>query len=253
MKVTSESHPPAAALIIIAFATFLALVVFTAPLTTLEAMTRELNLSSAGQAWVMGGMPLGCGLRPADRRRPRRYTRPANDVHRRIVAHGSVVGCRSACHQRPVFDPHAHRTGPWKCRYHGLWPRVARTDLPGRSSPARSGNLGGGTWRRCGRRSDHRIAPARGFGLGRDTLADSGDLGPARPRGPGTPSGKPTQRSEGRSGRKRRPDVRARVPSFGIDRGAGRVRDDGRNPFGFRSSTHRDFRGDRKNGSEIRS
>ncbi len=64
MTVTSESHPPAGALIIIAFATFLALVVFTAPLTTLEAMTRELNLSSAGQAWVMGGMPLGaaCGL-----------------------------------------------------------------------------------------------------------------------------------------------------------------------------------------------
>lgn len=59
MTVTSESHPPAGGLIIIAFATFLALVVFTAPLTTLEAMTRELNLSSAGQAWVMGGMPLG--------------------------------------------------------------------------------------------------------------------------------------------------------------------------------------------------
>ncbi|NKX63662.1 hypothetical protein HEP89_06105 [Labrenzia sp. 5N] len=49
MTVTSESHPPAGALIIIAFATFLALVVFTAPLTTLEAMTRELNLSSASR------------------------------------------------------------------------------------------------------------------------------------------------------------------------------------------------------------
>jgi len=46
MTVTSESHPPAGALIIIAFATFLALVVFTAPLTTL---TRELHLSSASR------------------------------------------------------------------------------------------------------------------------------------------------------------------------------------------------------------
>ncbi|WJS02641.1 hypothetical protein [Roseibium aggregatum] len=49
MTVTSEPHPPAGALIIIAFATFLALVVFTAPLTTLEAMTRELHLSSASR------------------------------------------------------------------------------------------------------------------------------------------------------------------------------------------------------------
>ncbi|MFC6198333.1 MFS transporter [Ponticaulis profundi] len=51
-------------LFIIAFATFLALVVFTAPLTTLDAMTETHALSASGQAWVMSGMPLGaaCGL-----------------------------------------------------------------------------------------------------------------------------------------------------------------------------------------------
>ncbi len=52
------------ALIIVSLATFLALVVFTAPLTTLNAMTADLTLSSALQAWIMSAMPLGaaCGL-----------------------------------------------------------------------------------------------------------------------------------------------------------------------------------------------
>jgi len=56
--------PERGALAIVALATFLALVVFTAPLTTLDAMTASLNLSAATQAWVMSGMPLGaaCGL-----------------------------------------------------------------------------------------------------------------------------------------------------------------------------------------------
>lgn len=51
-------------LVVIALATLLALVVFTAPLTTLEAMTAALDLGAAEQAWVMSGMPLGaaCGL-----------------------------------------------------------------------------------------------------------------------------------------------------------------------------------------------
>ena len=51
-------------LAIIALATFLALVVFTAPLTTLDAMTTTLSLTPGQQAWVMSGMPLGaaCGL-----------------------------------------------------------------------------------------------------------------------------------------------------------------------------------------------
>lgn len=57
----TESQTPLA---IIALATFLALVVFTAPLTTLDAMTASLALTGGQQAWVMSGMPLGaaCGL-----------------------------------------------------------------------------------------------------------------------------------------------------------------------------------------------
>lgn len=51
-------------LAIVALATLLALVVFTAPLTTLDAMTATLGLGAAEQAWIMSGMPLGaaCGL-----------------------------------------------------------------------------------------------------------------------------------------------------------------------------------------------
>lgn len=51
-------------LAIVALATLLSLVVFTAPLTTLDAMTVSLGLGPAQQAWVMSGMPLGaaCGL-----------------------------------------------------------------------------------------------------------------------------------------------------------------------------------------------
>lgn len=60
----SGALPERGALAIIALATFLALVVFTAPLTTLEPMTAALGLSPATQAWIMSGMPLGaaCGL-----------------------------------------------------------------------------------------------------------------------------------------------------------------------------------------------
>ncbi|GGB28029.1 MFS transporter [Allosediminivita pacifica] len=50
---------PLAPLVVIATATMLALVVFTAPLTTLEAMTDALALSAGEQAWTMSGMPLG--------------------------------------------------------------------------------------------------------------------------------------------------------------------------------------------------
>lgn len=46
-------------LLIVALATALALVVFTAPLTTLDAMTRDLALGPGAQAWVMSAMPLG--------------------------------------------------------------------------------------------------------------------------------------------------------------------------------------------------
>lgn len=55
---------PKAPLAIVALATLLALVVFTVPLTTLDAMTADLGLSPAQQAWIMSGMPLGaaCGL-----------------------------------------------------------------------------------------------------------------------------------------------------------------------------------------------
>lgn len=62
---TPETETPSnLPLAIVALATCLALVVFTAPLTTLEAMTGALALSPAQQAWVMSGMPLGaaCGL-----------------------------------------------------------------------------------------------------------------------------------------------------------------------------------------------
>lgn len=55
---------PVLPLVIVAIATCLALVVFTAPLTTLDAMTDALGLSAGEQAWVMSAMPLGaaCGL-----------------------------------------------------------------------------------------------------------------------------------------------------------------------------------------------
>ncbi|MDK3018376.1 MFS transporter [Pseudodonghicola flavimaris] len=55
---------PKMPLVIVALATLLALVVFTAPLTTLDAMTATLGLGAGEQAWVMSGMPLGaaCGL-----------------------------------------------------------------------------------------------------------------------------------------------------------------------------------------------
>ncbi|OOY08233.1 MFS transporter [Thioclava sp. F36-7] len=55
---------PKAPLAIVALATLLSLVVFTLPLTTLEAMTAALGLGPAQQAWIMSGMPLGaaCGL-----------------------------------------------------------------------------------------------------------------------------------------------------------------------------------------------
>ncbi|MFD2175047.1 MFS transporter [Rhodobacter lacus] len=57
-------HPPVLPLVIVAAATCLSLVVFTQPLTTLDAMTRALALGPAEQAWVMSAMPLGaaCGL-----------------------------------------------------------------------------------------------------------------------------------------------------------------------------------------------
>lgn len=60
----ADAQPTKWPLVIVALATLLALVVFTAPLTTLDAMTRALGLSPAAQAWVMSGMPLGaaCGL-----------------------------------------------------------------------------------------------------------------------------------------------------------------------------------------------
>lgn len=48
-----------ATLAVVALATCLALVVFTMPLTALDAMTESLGLSPGGQAWVMSGMPLG--------------------------------------------------------------------------------------------------------------------------------------------------------------------------------------------------
>ncbi|PTV97376.1 putative MFS family arabinose efflux permease [Rhodobacter aestuarii] len=56
--------PPVLPLVIVAAATCLSLIVFTQPLTTLEAMTQALSLGAAEQAWVMSAMPLGaaCGL-----------------------------------------------------------------------------------------------------------------------------------------------------------------------------------------------
>ncbi|MCA0919242.1 MFS transporter [Pseudooceanicola nanhaiensis] len=61
---TASDGASPATLILVALATCLALVVFTAPLTTLEAMTASLSLGAGQQAWVMSGMPLGsaCGL-----------------------------------------------------------------------------------------------------------------------------------------------------------------------------------------------
>ncbi|ETW11591.1 major facilitator superfamily protein [Roseivivax marinus] len=64
MSEPSQDKTSPVPLTIISLATFLALVVFTVPLTTIEAMTTALDLSSAEQAWIMSGMPLGaaCGL-----------------------------------------------------------------------------------------------------------------------------------------------------------------------------------------------
>ncbi|WP_171060650.1 MFS transporter [Poseidonocella sp. HB161398] len=57
---TRSTGTPQAPLILVTLATALALIVFTAPLTTLEAMTASLGLTAAQQAWVMSAMPLGC-------------------------------------------------------------------------------------------------------------------------------------------------------------------------------------------------
>ncbi|WP_102227097.1 MFS transporter [Acidimangrovimonas sediminis] len=64
MTFRPQTAAPAAPLVLIALATFLALVVFTQPLTTLQAMTAGLALTPGQQAWIMSGMPLGaaCGL-----------------------------------------------------------------------------------------------------------------------------------------------------------------------------------------------
>ncbi|WP_068305644.1 MFS transporter [Pararhodobacter sp. CCB-MM2] len=56
---SSWGPPGPVPLLVVALATALALVVFTAPLTTLDAMTRDLALGPGAQAWVMSAMPLG--------------------------------------------------------------------------------------------------------------------------------------------------------------------------------------------------
>ncbi|MBE9640734.1 MFS transporter [Salipiger mangrovisoli] len=63
-RAASGTLAPKLPLVLVALATLLALVVFTAPLTMLDAMTSALDLGAAEQAWVMSGMPLGaaCGL-----------------------------------------------------------------------------------------------------------------------------------------------------------------------------------------------
>lgn len=55
---------PAAPPVLIELATFLALVVFTQPLTALGAMTAGLALTPDQQAWAMSGTPLGAGCPP---------------------------------------------------------------------------------------------------------------------------------------------------------------------------------------------
>ncbi|MBB4303496.1 MFS family permease [Rhodobium orientis] len=59
MHSSGNDRPSNGPLVIVALATLLALVVFTAPLTTLEAMTATFDMSSGLQAWVMSGTPLG--------------------------------------------------------------------------------------------------------------------------------------------------------------------------------------------------
>ncbi|WP_118132986.1 MFS transporter [Oceanicella sp. SM1341] len=51
--------PPSGPLAVITAATLLSLAAFSAPLTTLEAMTVSLGLGPGAQAWVMSAMPLG--------------------------------------------------------------------------------------------------------------------------------------------------------------------------------------------------
>ncbi|MCW2308908.1 MFS transporter [Rhodobium gokarnense] len=59
MNSSGNDRPSNGPLVVVALATLLALVVFTAPLTTLEAMTATFGMSSGLQAWVMSGTPLG--------------------------------------------------------------------------------------------------------------------------------------------------------------------------------------------------
>lgn len=65
----SHSSSPATAsagqtatLSIVAFATMLALVVFTVPLTTLADITRSLSAGPNAQAWILSGMPVGAAV-----------------------------------------------------------------------------------------------------------------------------------------------------------------------------------------------
>ena len=51
-----------ATLAVVALSTLLSLVIFTIPLTTINAINEALHLSPGEIAWIMSGMPLGCAV-----------------------------------------------------------------------------------------------------------------------------------------------------------------------------------------------
>ncbi len=59
MQISTQDETSNGPLAVVALSTLLSLVVFTAPLTTLEAMTADFGMSPGVQAWVMSGTPLG--------------------------------------------------------------------------------------------------------------------------------------------------------------------------------------------------
>ncbi|WP_319498828.1 MFS transporter [uncultured Cohaesibacter sp.] len=62
MPISTERDARAATLLIVAISTALSLIIFTIPLTTINAVTLDLHLSSGEIAWIMSGMPLGCAV-----------------------------------------------------------------------------------------------------------------------------------------------------------------------------------------------
>ncbi|SFO16041.1 Predicted arabinose efflux permease, MFS family [Cohaesibacter marisflavi] len=62
MPTSPERDARAVTLTLVAISTALSLIIFTIPLTTINAVTQDLRLTAGEIAWIMSGMPLGCAV-----------------------------------------------------------------------------------------------------------------------------------------------------------------------------------------------